>query len=136
MLFYSLLIQIYFRKRVVRENQCGGTGGSLHTAEVQANSPAQESVVYIYYVKYTSNINIKYTYQQYQYQIYQQYQYQYQIYVLAISISNIPAISISISNIRTSNINIKYTSNINIKKAIMFASGRCSSQLWSRKNEF
>ena len=101
MLFYSLLIQIYFRKRVVRENQCGGTGGSLHTAEVQANSPAQENVVYIYYVKYTSNININYTYQQYLYQIYQQYQYQ--IYVPAISISNIPAIS--------------------ILKAIMFASG-------------
>ena len=100
MLFYSLLIQIYFRKRVVRENQCGGTGGSLHTAEVQANSPAQENVVYIYYVC----------------QIYQQYQYQYQIYVPAISISNIPAIS--------------------ILKAIMFASGRCSSQLWSRKDEF
>ena len=73
------MIQIYFRKRVVRENQCGGTGGSLHTAEVQANSPAQENVVYIYYVC----------------QIYQQYQYQYQIYVPAISISNIPAISIS-----------------------------------------
>ena len=89
MLFYSLLIQIYFRKRVVRENQCGGTGGSLHTAEVQANSPAQENVVYIYYVKYTSNINtnIKYTYQQYQYQIYQQYQYQYQIYVPAIRVA-------------------------------------------------